>query len=589
MTGGFAVEAEWRIYSKRADFNGIGNRFNIDPVVARVIRNRDIEGEDAIEKFLYGTLDSCYDGSLMKDMEKGISIISDKIDEGVPIRIVGDYDVDGVTSTYILYDAMRNLGADVSYDIPHRVTDGYGINVRIIDAAYGDGVDTIITCDNGIAAFDAINRAKELGMTVVVTDHHEIQEHIPDADAVIDPHQAEDEYPFKAICGAEVAYKFIKCLYAHRNASLDDRKYIEFVALATYCDVMPLLDENRIYVREGMKKLKATENKGLRALVSACGLSEAVISGYHLGFMLGPCINTAGRIGSAKEALELFIERDETECAGKAGKLKENNDSRKKMTEDGTALAIEKIEAEGYDSNQVIVVYLENVHESLAGIIAGKVKEHFYRPSIVFTDSDDKEILKGSGRSIDDYNLFEGLTEVKDILAKFGGHKLAAGLSVERKRLGELRDALNENAHLTVQQLTPKLMIDVPMPLRYVSMPLIEQLSALEPFGAANPKPLFAEAGLKIRSLYIYGKRGNVININVEDSRGGRFTIKSFDPDSVVEDIKKWFTDEVCDKMLEGVDTGAKVDIAYQPDINEYRGDRTIQFLLRHMRKHMEG
>ena len=379
------MDADWRIYSKRADFNAIANRFNIDPVVARVIRNRDVESEEEIERFLYGTLDDCHDGNLMKDMDKGVSIISEKIDAGESIRIVGDYDVDGVTSTYILYDAIRCLGGKVSYDIPHRITDGYGINVRIIEQAASDEVDTIITCDNGIAAFDAVTRAKELGLTIVVTDHHEIQEMIPDADAVIDPHQEGDAYPYKAICGAEVAYKFIRCLYKYRGQELEDRKYIDFVALATYCDVMPLLDENRIYVREGMKKIAETDNRGLAALVRQCSLEGASITGYHLGFVLGPCINTAGRIGSAKEALLLFLEEDEAACASKALALKIGNDDRKRITEEGTALAIETVLREGYDKDQVIVLYLNGVHESLAGIIAGKIKEHFYRPCAKMT------------------------------------------------------------------------------------------------------------------------------------------------------------------------------------------------------------
>lgn len=580
------MDADWRIYSKRADFNAIANRFNIDPVVARVIRNRDVESEEEIERFLYGTLDDCHDGNLMKDMDKGVSIISEKIDAGESIRIVGDYDVDGVTSTYILYDAIRCLGGKVSYDIPHRITDGYGINVRIIEQAASDEVDTIITCDNGIAAFDAVTRAKELGLTIVVTDHHEIQEMIPDADAVIDPHQEGDAYPYKAICGAEVAYKFIKCLYKYRGQELEDRKYIDFVALATYCDVMPLLDENRIYVREGMKKIAETDNRGLAALVRQCSLEGASITGYHLGFVLGPCINTAGRIGSAKEALLLFLEEDEAACASKALALKIGNDDRKRITEEGTALAIETVLREGYDKDQVIVLYLNGVHESLAGIIAGKIKEHFYRPTIVFTDSENEELLKGSGRSIEDYNLFEKLSEVKDILYKFGGHKLAAGLTIQRDELDKLREGLNNRADLNEQQLTPKLMIDVPMPLRYVNMGLIAQLDSLEPFGTANPRPLFAEAGLKVNGLYIYGKRGNVMNISVTDSRGGRFMVMTFDPEGVIEDIKKWFTEEVCDKMLKGAYTGVMLDIAYQPQINEYRGERNIQFLLKNMRPH---
>ena len=578
------MDADWRIYSKRADFDAIGNRFNIDPVVARVIRNRDVVGEDAVERFLYGTLDSLYDGSLMKDMEKGVGIISGKLDEGARIRVVGDYDVDGVTSTYILYDALKNLGADVSYDIPHRITDGYGINVRMIEKAHADGVDTVITCDNGIAAFEALDRANELGLTVVVTDHHEIQEKLPTADAVIDPHQEGDEYPYKEICGAVVAFKFIRCLYRSRGVELSERKYLDFAALATVCDVMPLLDENRVIVREGMRQIAATDCIGLRALVNECGLSGAVISAYHLGFLLGPCINTCGRIGAATDALELFVNEDPEWCRKRASEIKLNNDERKRITEEGTALAIEETEKAGRDSDQVIVTHLDGVHESLAGIIAGKLKEHFYRPTIVFTDSADEELYKGSGRSIDAYNLFQELTAVQDILFKFGGHKLAAGVTIEKKNLEVLRQRLNEQAQMTEQDLIPKLMIDVPMPLRYVNMNLIRQLDSLEPFGTGNPRPLFAETGLQLLGMEIFGKRNNAIKLRVKDSRGGTFILLNFDPEGVIGDIKKWFTDEVCDKILRGIDTGVKIDVAYQPAINVFNGQSSIQFMLRNMR-----
>ena len=578
------MDADWRIYSKRADFDAIGNRFNIDPVVARVIRNRDVISEDEVERFLYGTLDSLYPGSLMKDMDKGVGILSRKIDEGVKIRVVGDYDVDGVTATYILYDALKNLGADVSYDIPHRITDGYGINVRMIEKAHADGVDTVITCDNGIAAFDALERGKELGLTIVVTDHHEIQEKLPMADAVIDQHQEGDEYPYKEICGAVVALKFIRCLYKTRGVELSDRKYLDFAALATVCDVMPLLDENRVIVREGMKQIANTDCVGLRALVNECGLSGSVISAYHLGFMLGPCINTCGRIGAATDALELFVSDDAEWCRKRAVEIKQNNDERKRITEEGTALAIEETEKAGRDSDQVIVTYLNGVHESLAGIIAGKLKEHFYRPTIVFTDSAEPELYKGSGRSIDAYNLFQELTAVQDILYKFGGHKLAAGVTIEKKNLEALREQLNANAHMTEQELIPKLMIDVPMPLRYVSMDLIRQLDSLEPFGTGNPRPLFAEAGLSLLGMEIFGKRSNAMKLRVKDSRGGTFILMSFDPDGIVSDIKQWFTDEVCDKILRGIDTGVKIDVAYQPQINTYNGMSSIQFMLRNMR-----
>ena len=446
------MHQDWRIFAKTADFKAISARFGIDPVVARVIRNRDVESEQDYERYLFGTLDSTYDPGLMMDMDLGVDIIMASIEDGESIRVVGDYDVDGVMSSFILYDGLKRAGADVSVDIPDRIEDGYGINVRIIEKAYEDGVQTIITCDNGIAAVTAINRAAELGMTVVITDHHEPQEELPEADAIIDPHQKGDTYPYPNICGATVAYKFISLLFKQMGIEQGRYDYIEMVALATVCDVMPLLDENRIFVREGLKCMKETTNTGLRALLKVTDLEGKNLTSFSFGFQLGPCINAAGRLGSAMDALSLLIEEDEKEADRKAAELKNLNDNRKAMTEEGIRKALEEIgrnkekDGESEDGHKVsepvtpddvIVGYVPGLHESLAGIVAGRLKEMFYRPTIIFTDSEkEPDILKGSGRSIEAYNMFEKINAHKDILVKFGGHPLAAGLSIRKRNFG---------------------------------------------------------------------------------------------------------------------------------------------------------
>ncbi len=577
---------DWRIYALKADFNELARKFNIDPVVARILRNRGLQTDEEYENYLYGTLDSVHEPESMLDIELGADIIIDAISAGRSIRIVGDYDVDGVMSTYILYDAFKNLGADVSYDIPHRVRDGYGINERIVDDAYADGVELIVTCDNGIAAVDAVNKAVEYGMNVIITDHHEIPPVLPEADAIIDPHQPGDGYPFKEICGAVVAYKLVQVIYRQMDIELDRNKYLEALAAATVCDVMPLKDENRIFVREGFRKLENTDNLGFRELLKACSLEGKTIVGYNMGFMIGPCINAMGKLGDAKDALELFITEDPDFAEKRAKLLWETNQSRKGETDEGEEKAIAEISKEadedGRPKDSVLVVYVKGLREGLAGIVAGRIKEKYYRPTIVFTDTDgDETLLKGSGRSIEAYNMYEKINEHRDMCVKFGGHPMAAGLSIKREDLDNFREQLNADSGLSEQDMIPKLMIDVPMPLSYATLKLAEQLESLEPFGKGNEDPLFAEKNLEILG-YNYGRNSNkILFVKVRSANKGIYTMKTFRPKDFLENINKWFTPEECAKIEKGIYSGCKLDIAYTLSINDFRGSRNLEFFIK--------
>ena len=577
---------DWRIYALKADFNELARKFGIDPVVARILRNRGLQTDEEYENYLYGTLDSVHEPESMLDIELGADIIIDAISAGRSIRIVGDYDVDGVMSTYILYDAFKNLGADVSYDIPHRVRDGYGINERIVDDAYADGVELIVTCDNGISAVDAVNKAVEYGMNVVITDHHEIPPVLPEADAIIDPHQPGDGYPFKEICGAVVAYKLVQVIYRQMDIELDRNKYLEALAAATVCDVMPLKDENRIFVREGFRKLENTDNLGFRELLKACSLEGKTIVGYNMGFMIGPCINAMGKLGDAKDALELFITEDPDFAEKRAKLLWETNQSRKGETDEGEEKAIAEISKEadedGRPKDSVLVVYVKGLREGLAGIVAGRIKEKYYRPTIVFTDTDgDETLLKGSGRSIEAYNMYEKINEHRDMCVKFGGHPMAAGLSIKREDLDNFREQLNADSGLSEQDMIPKLMIDVPMPLSYATLKLAEQLESLEPFGKGNEDPLFAEKNLEILG-YNYGRNSNkILFVKVRSANKGIYTMKTFRPKDFLESINKWFTPEECAKIEKGIYSGCKLDIAYTLSINDFRGSRNLEFFIK--------
>lgn len=563
------AEQIWMLQTKRADFDGIARQFGIDPVTARVIRNRGIEGRENIERYLYGDLDSLYSPWLLKDMRPAVDILKRKLKEGQKIRIVGDYDIDGVCSTYILYQALKRLGGNVDYAIPDRIKDGYGINESMIRAAAEDGINTILTCDNGISAFSQIQTAKEFGMTVIVTDHHEVpadgeQEILPPADAVIDPKQRSCSYPFPEICGAVVAYKLVQALYEESGVSREEwLELLEFAAIATVGDVMKLQDENRMIVKYGLKKLGHTKNLGLKKLAEKTNLDLNSITAYHIGFVIGPCLNAGGRLQTAKLALSMLLAKDEETAEELAQELKDLNDMRKDMTEHWTAEA--KVLADTqYRNDKVLVIFLPDCHESLAGIIAGRLREYYQKPAIVLTRGE--EAVKGSGRSIDEYHMFKKLTEVSDLLLKFGGHPLAAGLSLEEKNIDEFRRRLNENAGLTEEDFKAKVWIDVPMPVGYVTERLVRELSCLEPFGQGNEKPLFAEKSLRIRASRVLGRNRNVVKMTLEETDGHAIEALYFGDGTAFEEERAG---------------RREIDVVYYPDINEYNGRKTLQAVIR--------
>ena len=561
------AEQIWMLQTKRADFDGIARQFGIDPVTARVIRNRGIEGRENIERYLYGDLDSLYSPWLLKDMRPAVDILKRKLKEGQKIRIVGDYDIDGVCSTYILYQALKRLGGNVDYAIPDRIKDGYGINESMIRAAAEDGIDTILTCDNGISAFSQIQTAKEFGMTVIVTDHHEVpadgeREILPPADAVIDPKQRSCSYPFPEICGAVVAYKLVQALYEESGVSREEwLELLEFAAIATVGDVMKLQDENRMIVKYGLKKLGHTKNLGLKKLAEKTNLDLNSITAYHIGFVIGPCLNAGGRLQTAKLALSMLLAKDEETAEELAQELKDLNDMRKDMTEHWTAEA--KVLADTqYRNDKVLVIFLPDCHESLAGIIAGRLREYCQKPAIVLTRSE--EAVKGSGRSIESYHMFQKLSEVKDLMLKFGG--MAAGLSLLEENIDEFRRELNERSGLTEEDFKAKLWIDVPMPIDYINERLVEELKILEPFGQGNEKPLFAQKQVRIRSCRVIGKNKNVVKLVLEGGSG-------MPMDGIL------FTDGIA---FEEERAGRTVmDIIYYPEINEYNGNRNLQVVIR--------
>ena len=563
------------LQTKRADFSGIAARFHISPVTARIIRNRDVEGETAIDRYLNGTLDQLYDPHLMKDMDKAASLILEKIQAGARIRIVGDYDIDGVCSTYLLYRGLSRCGGHVDYQIPERIRDGYGINESIIRKAKEDGIDTIVTCDNGIAALEQVRLAKELGMTVIVTDHHEVvraedgSQILPEADAVVNPHRDDCPYPFAGICGGVVAYKLVQVLYEQNRIPEQEWKdMLEFAAIATVGDVMKLQDENRIIVRWGLKQIPHTASAGLRALVEACGLDICNLTAYHIGFVIGPCLNASGRLKTAQLALELLLCEAGTPAALRAeemaAELKLLNEERKDMTQAGMEQAFEQVDTELADDD-VLVVYLPDCHESLAGIIAGRVREAYNKPSFVLTKGED--CVKGSGRSIESYHMYRALCGVQDLLLKFGGHPMAAGFSLKEENVGEFRRRLNEQSTLTREDFIPKIWIDVAMPLEYISEALVNELKSLEPF----EKPQFAQKNLRIRSLRALGRNNNAVRMTVVTEQGRPMEAMVFTE---------------ADKFVEEAKNSRSMDVIYYPDINEYNGNRTLQIVVRAYKLH---
>lgn len=565
---------KWMVYNKKADFQKIGSEFGIDPVIARLIRNRDIQDMKEIRSYLYGTLAEIPSPWKMKDMERAVQILQKKITQKKKIRIIGDYDIDGVTATCILLKGLKRLKANVDTYIPDRVKDGYGMHEQLIDKALEDGIDTILTCDNGIAAAAEIEYAKKEGLTVIVTDHHDIPFRdtedgriwiIPKADAVVNPKQNDCLYPNKNICGAVVAWKLIWALYERLGIDSDEIwDFLELAAIATVGDVMDLQGENRIIVKEGLKKLSSTSFEGLKALICVNNLEGAEITAYHVGFVIGPCINASGRLDTAARSLELLLADNMEDAMKLADDLYDLNQSRKAMTEQGKEQAIQSIEENNLGKDRVLVVYLPDCHESLAGIIAGRIREAYNKPVFVLTKGADG--VKGSGRSIEAYSMYEELVKCSDLLTQFGGHPMAAGLSMEEKNVELFRRRLNDNCTLTEQDLIPKIMIDVPMPISYLSKKLTEQLKVLEPFGKGNSKPLFAQKNLRAVGIRVFGRNRNVAKMLLIDENGIKM-------DAVYFGEAQEFVD-----FVQAHDT---ISVTYYPEINVFQGRENLQVVIK--------
>lgn len=584
---------QWVLLRKGAKFDRIAKEFHISPRLACLIRNRDVIGDAAIEQYLNGDIMKLPDGYLMKDMEKSVSILKERIENHKKIRVIGDYDIDGVNAVYILLEGLEKLGADADSDIPDRIKDGYGLNVDLIERAYRDGADTIITCDNGIAAKEEIACAKSHGMTVIVTDHHEVpfeesegKRHyiLPPADAVIDPKQADCSYPFKGLCGAAVAYKLMEKLYEAFGRSTSEISYlIENVAIATVGDVMDLVGENRIFVKEGLKRLQSTENPGLKALIKCTGLDSGHIGSYHIGFVIGPCLNAGGRLDTAKRALALLRAKTQQEAGVLAEDLKSLNDSRKDMTAKAVGQAAEIVENQPEGKDKVLLLYLPDCHESLAGIVAGRIRERYTRPVFILTDA--AQGVKGSGRSIEAYHMYEGLNRCKELLDKYGGHKLAAGLSLKKENIVPLRRMLNGSCTLTEQDMVEKVSIDMELPFSCVTEELVAEMELLEPFGKGNTKPVFAARNVSVLEGRILGKNHNVLKLRVRDSAGTSIDAMFFgNIDSFFGFLEERFGVGAKKRVLNGCVDDIRLSVTYYPGINVYQGRRTPQIIITHYR-----
>lgn len=580
----------WVLLRKGGNFTELGTRFHIHPRTAALIRNRDVIGESAVDRYLNGTIADLYDGMLMQDMDKAVDILKEKIMEKQSIRIIGDYDIDGVNATYILLEGLKGLGAIVDYDIPDRIRDGYGLNIDLIDRALDDNIDTIVTCDNGIAAYKEITYGKKMGMTVIVTDHHEVpyeemengerRYRIPPADAVVDIKREDCRYPYKGLCGAATAYKLIEALYNAMGKDPEDVDYLmENVAIATVGDVMDLTDENRIFVKQGLEMLKRTKNQGLSALMECTGINREHLSAYHIGFVIGPCINAGGRLDTAKRALELLCAGSKKEADLLAGDLKALNDSRKNLTEEAVKRAVIQVETTGLKSDKVLVVFLPDCHESIAGIVAGRLRERYYKPVFVLTKAE--EGAKGSGRSIESYHMYDELSRCKDLLTRFGGHKLAAGLSLPEENILFLRKALNENTTMTEKDLTEKVVIDMQLPLGEITESFVEELSLLEPFGKGNTKPVFAQRKVTLSRGRIIGKNRNVLKMEVMDEDRTRMDAIYFgELEMFFGYLEEKYGEGSGDDLLCGRGDRLVMDITYYPGINEYMGRKTMQITI---------
>lgn len=555
--------AKWVEIRKGADFRAIGEKYGISPFTARLIRNKDIVGDQEIEEYLHGTLEDLHPASLMKGIPEAVDLLEQKIGENAYIRIIGDYDIDGVCATYILLRGFRAAGARVDTDIPDRMKDGYGLNRELVKRAYDAGVDTIVTCDNGIAAVQEIAYARELGMTVIVTDHHEVQEELPSAQVIVNPRQADCPYPFKKLCGAAVAWKLVGAFWQQMGLPLDDLydELLMFAGFATVGDVMDLTGENRILVREGLKCLQKTTHPGMSALIEVNELARDTLSAFHIGFVLGPCINASGRLATAKRALALLDTKDQALAIERAAELKELNDERKELTEQGLAQAVDLIEHSDLMEDRVLVVYLPNCHESLAGIIAGRIRERYYRPVFVLTRAEDG--VKGSGRSIETYSMFEEMSKCKELYTRYGGHPMAAGVSMPEEHVELFRRRLNELCTLSKEDLTEVVHIDMALPFNCVSEQIVGELSLLEPFGKANTKPVFAARNVRVLESRVLGKNQNVLRMKLMDESG--MTLESI------------YFNNCMQEVIADLQKKPTFHILYYPEINEFRGRRTLQ------------
>lgn len=582
---------KWVQIAKRADFFGLGEKLNLDPVTIRLLVNRGVNTPEKIRHFLYAGWEEEYDPCLMKGAETAADLLLDAIRRGEKIRIASDFDVDGIFSGQILYEAIREAGGDVSVRAPNRVREGYGINEGMVEAARSEGVGTIITCDNGIAAFAALRRAKELGMTVIVTDHHECQYEetggnrvlkLPEADVIVNPHQPGCHYPFPGLCGAGVVYKVVRILFEKCGISRErSLRFIEYAAIATVADVMDLTDENRILVREGLARLPFTDNAGLRALIRVCGLEGKQLTAYHIGFILGPCFNSAGRLDTVDKAFALLRSTEEA-AYPLAESLRNMNESRKALTVQGEERACAWVEAQS-EMQDVLVIPLPDCHESIAGIVAGRIRERYHHPTIVLTRG--AEGWKGSGRSIESWNMFEGLMRCRSLMTKFGGHPMAAGLSIPEENISLLREMVNRDTGLTEEDFIPIIKIDVAMPLQYITEDRIREFSLLEPFGKGNPKPVFAEREFTVREASVIGKNRNVLRMTVENKAGARMKALYFgDIPSLENSIREVYGSRALEEMYRGYRNPVCLSLAYYPEVNEYRGIRSLQIVVTHWR-----
>lgn len=584
---------KWIEIRKGGNFMEMAKKYGIDPLIARIIRNRDIIDEKEITEYLYGGKEALHNPHLLKDVDKAAEIIAEGIAGKKAMRIIGDYDIDGVNATYILLEGIRRCGGNVDAAIPDRMKDGYGINEHLIEQALSDGKELLITCDNGIAAINEINFAKEKGMTVVVTDHHEIpycnteqgKEFLwSNADAIVNPKQADCPYPCKGICGAVVAWKLVQVLYERMDIPVEEADiFIENAGFATVGDVMDLTGENRILVKLGLKALEHTKNSGMKALIAKNKLSDKTLSAYHIGFVLGPCINASGRLDTAKRSLELLLERDEVKASALAGELVELNESRKYMTQQETQKALEQIEKEGREKDKVLVVYLPECHESLAGIIAGRIREAYQRPVFVLTKGE--EGVKGSGRSIEAYSMFDKMTEVAELFTKYGGHPMAAGLSMREEDIDKLREQLNQKAELSEEDMVEVVRLDAVLPMSYFTVDTIRQLRVLEPCGKSNTRPVFADRNIKITRAGIVGVNRNVLKLHLLDSRGNPVAGVYFgEVEKLLTFLSEKFGSEEMDAAMHGRENSIQFAAVYEPAVDTYSGRESVQAIIRRFR-----